>query len=101
MFRVALRQSWIGVVVISALGMVIGSVQASAFETVAGKTAAAQAAFGAQMMARARHITSPLPLPVHPETVAGYVQWRVFGGMVIVMLIWTVFSASGAGRGDE
>jgi ABC-2 type transport system permease protein len=101
MFRVALRQSWIGVVAVSAVGMVVGSVQASAFETVAGKTAAAQAAFGAQTTALARQIAYLLPLPVHPETVAGYVQWRVFGGMVIVMLIWAVFSASGAGRGDE
>jgi len=101
MFRVAVRQSWIGVVAVSALGMVIGSVQASAFESVAGKTAAAQAAFGAQTMALARQIAYLLPIPVHPETVAGYVQWRVFGGMVIVMLIWAVFSAGGAGRGDE
>jgi ABC-2 type transport system permease protein len=100
-FRVALRQSWIGVVAASALGMVIGSVQAAAFETVAGKTAAARAAFGDQTTALARQIAYLLPIPVHPETLAGYVQWRVFGGIVIVMLIWAVFSASGAGRGDE
>jgi len=87
LFRVALRQSWIGVVAVSAIGIAAGSVQASAFVTVAGKTAAAQAAFGAQMVALARQIAYLLPIPVHPETVAGYVQWRVFGGMAIVLLI--------------
>jgi ABC-2 type transport system permease protein len=101
MFRVALRQSWIGIVAVSALGAVIGSVQASSFETIAGKTPAAQAAFGAQTTALARQIAYLLPIPVRPETLAGYVQWRVFGGIVIVILIWTVISASGSGRGDE
>jgi polyether ionophore transport system permease protein len=101
LFRVAFRQSWIGIVAVSAIGMVAGSIQAAAFETVAGTTAEARAAFGAQTTALARQIAYLLPLPVHPETLAGYVQWRVFGGMAIVILIWTVLSASGAGRGDE
>jgi len=86
---------------VSTVGAVAGSIQAAAFETVAGTTPAAQAAFGAQTTALARQIAYLLPLPVHPETLAGYVQWRVFGGMAIVLLIWTVLSASGAGRGDE
>ena len=47
---------------------------------------------------RARQIAYLLPLPVHPETLAGYVQWRVFGGMAIVLLVWSILSASGAGR---
>lgn len=80
MFRIALRQSWIGIVAASAVGAATGAVQASAYETVAGKTPAAQAAFGAQTTALARQIAYLLPLPVHPETLAGYVQWRVFGG---------------------
>jgi len=101
MFRVALRQSWLGIVAASSVGVVAGAVQASAYENIAGKTAAAQAAFGAQTMALARQIAYLLPLPVHPETLAGYVQWRVFGGMALVVLIWAVMSASGAGRGDE
>jgi ABC-2 type transport system permease protein len=101
LFRVALRQSWLGIVAASAVGVAAGAVQASAFEAVAGKTAAAQAAFGAQTLALARQIAYLLPLPVHPETLAGFVQWRVFGGMVLVVLIWAVLSASGAGRGDE
>ncbi len=92
MFRIALRQSWIGIVAVSTVGAVAGSIQAAAFETVAGTTPAAQAAFGAQTTALARQIAYLLPLPVHPETLAGYVQWRVFGGMAIVLLIWTVLA---------
>ena len=101
MFRVALRQSWIGIVAVSAVGIVAGSLQATAFQTVAGTTPAAQAAFGAQTMALARQIAYLLPIPVHPETLAGYVQWRVFGGFPLYILIWATLSASGAGRGDE
>ena len=101
MFRVALRQSWIGIVAVSTVGIVAGSVQATAFESVAGTTAAARAAFGVQTMALARQIAYLLPIPVHPETLAGYVQWRVFGGFPLYILIWATLSASGAGRGDE
>jgi ABC-2 type transport system permease protein len=101
LFRVAFRQSWTGIIWVSVVGAASGAAQASAFVTVAGKTAAAQAAFGAQTTALARQIAYLLPLPVHPETLAGYVQWRVFGGMALVALVWAILSASGAARGDE
>ena len=99
--RIALRHSWIGILTVSAVGILTGSVQGTAFAAVAGRTAASQAAFGAQTMALARQIAYLLPIPVHPETLAGYVQWRVFGGLPLYLLIWATLSASGAGRGDE
>ncbi len=99
--RIALRQSWIGILAVSAVGVLAGAVQGTAFESVAGRTAASQAAFGAQTMALARQIAYLLPIPVQPGTLAGYVQWRVFGGLPLYILIWATLSASGAGRGDE
>ncbi len=99
--RIALRQSWIGILAVSAVGVLAGAVQGTAFEAVAGRTAASQAAFGVQTMALARQIAYLLPIPVHPETLAGYVQWRVFGGLPLYIVIWATLSASGAGRGDE
>ncbi len=101
MLRVALRQSSIGIVAVSTIGVIGASIQTGAFITVAGTTAASQAAFGAQTTALARQIAYLLPLPIHPETLAGYVQWRVFGGLPLYILIWVTLSASGAGRGDE
>ena len=99
--RIALRQSWIGILTVSLVGVVVGAIQATAFVSVAGRTAASQAAFGAQTMALARQIAYLLPIPVQPGTLAGYVQWRVFGGLPLYILIWATVSASGAGRGDE
>ena len=101
MFRVAFRQSWVGIVAVSAVGVVAGLAQASAYNTVAGTTPAAHAAFGAATTALARQVAYLLPLPLHPETLSGYVQWRVFGALPLIVLIWAALSASGAARGDE
>ena len=101
MLRVALRQSRIGIAATVVLGIAIGLLQASAYNTVAGTTAAEHAAFGAATTALARQIAYLLPLPIRPDTLAGYVQWRVFGGLVVIVPIWATLSASGAARGDE
>jgi ABC-2 type transport system permease protein len=101
LFRVAFRQSRLGILAVTAVGVGAGLLQALAYDTVAGKTAAAHAAFGAATTALARQIAYLLPLPVHPETLAGYVQWRVFGALPLILLIWAALSASGAARGDE
>jgi ABC-2 type transport system permease protein len=49
----------------------------------------------------AKQITYLLPLPVHPETMTGYLQWRVFGAMPLIVGFWAVLSATGAVRGEE
>ena len=42
-----------------------------------------------------------VPLPVHPETLAGYVQWRAFGFFPVFFGFWALMAGSGVIRGDE
>jgi ABC-2 type transport system permease protein len=100
-FRIALRLQRTGMIAMAVLGPVGGLIQAVAFSSAAGTTEAARHAFGQQMTFLGHQISYLLPLPVGVDTLAGYVQWRVYGAFSIVVLIWAVMSASGATRGDE
>ncbi|MDP9282818.1 MAG: ABC transporter permease subunit, partial [Chloroflexota bacterium] len=42
-----------------------------------------------------------LPVPVRIDTLAGYLEWRWFGTLVVILGLWAAISASGSGRGDE
>lgn len=42
-----------------------------------------------------------IPPPVHPETMGGYLTWRVSGSVALLFAGWALASAAGAGRGDE
>ena len=75
--------------------------QASAFQQVAGTTAASRAAFAHDMGVLATQIPYFLPRPFRLDTLAGYVQWRSYGPIVLVVMIWSIAAAAGAVRGDE
>jgi ABC-2 type transport system permease protein len=76
-------------------------VQAVAFTQVAGSTAASRAAFGRSMAALASQLSYILPPPYRLDTLAGYVQWRAFGPLALVVMIWAIAAAAGAARADE
>src|SRR5437762_11755205 len=42
-----------------------------------------------------------LPPPIRPETGAGYVQFRGFNALAILLSVWALASATGFARGDE
>ncbi|HKV32593.1 MAG TPA: hypothetical protein VJT14_16435, partial [Candidatus Dormibacteraeota bacterium] len=100
-----MRLSWrlqrVGLVGMSAFGVFYGLVQAAAYNSVAGSTAASRLAFGQQMETAGRQFSLFLPLPHGVETIAGYIQWRVYGALPLLFGFWALFSAAGATRGDE
>ncbi|HZU75733.1 MAG TPA: hypothetical protein VFA70_03155, partial [Dehalococcoidia bacterium] len=100
-WRLLLRQQRIGLIAMSYFGIVYALVNSAGFPYFAGRTAAAQAVFGSQMQSLAAQLAWLLPQPIAPGTVAGYVQWRVYGFLVIVFAAWALLGGAGATRGDE
>lgn len=101
MVRIAWRLQRSGLIGMSLFGVFYGLLQASAYRSAAGPTAASRVAFGHEMETFGRTFTFLLPLPVRLDTPSGYVQWRIYGGLTLLLAIWAVISAVGASRGDE
>ena len=97
----ALRLGRWGVIGFSGLAFVASIIQAVGFYQIAGHSPAERAAFAQSMSVLASQFTVILPPPSRLDTVGGYVQWRVFGGLAILFAVWALASASGAARGDE
>lgn len=85
----------------SAFGVFYGIVQAAAYNSIAGTTPATRTAFGLQVETVARQFSLFLPLPRGVETIAGFIQWRVYGALPLLFGFWALMSAAGATRGDE
>jgi ABC-2 type transport system permease protein len=90
-----------GVAGFSVLAFVASYIQAVGFYQLAGHTPEQRAAFSRSMTQVASQLTILLPPPTRLDTVAGYVEWRSFGGLAILFAVWALVSASGAARGDE
>jgi ABC-2 type transport system permease protein len=101
LFRIALKQQTIGLIAMTAMGVLGGVLNTVAFIQIAGTTPAERAAFAQQMALLGAQLSYMLPVPVEIETLGGYLQWRHFGSVVLVYAIWAAISASGSGRGDE
>ena len=101
LLRLAWRLQRRGLVGMTAVGVAYGAIQASAYISVAGTTAAERAAFGRQIAAFGATYSYILPLPVRPDTISGYLQWRAYGALPLLFVLWSLMSASGATRGDE
>jgi ABC-2 type transport system permease protein len=101
MFRITWRLQRTGLIGMSAFGVFYGILQAAAYNSIAGTTAAARRAFGQQMETFGRQYSLVLPLPHGVDTIAGFIQWRVYGALPILFGIWALMSAAGATRGDE
>ena len=73
----------------------------AAFQQAAGTTAQSQAAFGRSISLVAKQFAFLIPLPVHPETLGGYEQYKWLAGAIIIMMIWAGLNGVAIGRGDE
>ena len=85
----------------SALGIFYGILQAAAYNAAAGTTAASRRDFGQATETFGRQYSLLLPLPHGVDTIAGFIQWRVYGALPILFGFWALLSAAGATRGDE
>lgn len=101
MLRYALRLHRWGMIGYGLVLFVSTYVQAAAFVQLAGTTAASRAAFARDMSALGAQLSYILPAPFRLDTLAGYVQWRSFGPLALIVAIWAIAAAAGAGRGDE
>lgn len=100
-FLFGLRLGRWGLAGFSLGALVLNYVQAVGFYQVAGRTTAQRDAFGASMSQLAAQFVALLPPPVRPETVEGYIQFRGFGPLAVLVAIWALASATGFARGDE
>ena len=101
LLRVAVKQQTVGLIAMTAMGVIGGVLNAVAFVQIAGTTPAERAAFAQQMALLGAQLSYMLPAPVATDTLAGYLQWRHFGSVLLVYGVWAAISASGSGRGDE
>jgi ABC-2 type transport system permease protein len=99
--RLLLRLHRIGLIAMAYFGIFYVLVNSAAFPIIAGKTRAAQEAFGHSITVLGGTFAWLLPLPIRPDTPAGYLQWRGYGFFAIIFAAWGVFSACGAVRRDE
>jgi ABC-2 type transport system permease protein len=90
-----------GLIGFSVGGFLIALFYGSAFQQAAGSTAATQAAFGNSVNLVAKQFAFIIPVPVHPETLGGYEQYKWLAGAIILMMIWAALAGVGIGRGDE
>jgi ABC-2 type transport system permease protein len=82
-------------------GFLISFFYGGAFEQAAGTTPESQAAFGRSISLVAKQFAFLIPIPVHPETLGGYEQYKWLSGAVVMMMIWAGLAGVGVGRGDE
>src|SRR5215831_13144078 len=101
MLRYAFRLHRWGLVGFAAVMVLSPYFQTGTFAQSAGTTAAQRAAFAQEMSALAVQLSYLLPAPYRVDTLAGYVQWRAWGTLSVVISVWAVAAAAGAVRGDE
>jgi ABC-2 type transport system permease protein len=97
----ALRLGRWGMLGFSLAAFFATAVNAFGFYAIAGDTPAERASFGQSMITLASQFVALLPPPIRPDTVTGYLQWRGFNPLIIVLSVWAMASASGFARGDE
>ncbi len=96
----ALRLGRAGLVGLSLVTLFFGIVQPAGYLSVA-PTPADRQILAQQSELLAVQMSYMLPLPRQLDTLAGYMQWRVFGSIPIMLAVWAAFAAAGATRGDE
>ncbi|HET7339248.1 MAG TPA: hypothetical protein VFK22_06845 [Candidatus Dormibacteraeota bacterium] len=89
----ALRDGRWTTVAFAVAGFAITYLQSLAFFQLAGHTFADRAAFGYSLLLEATANAALLPPPVHPETIAGYLELRAFEPLAILFASWALVSA--------
>jgi ABC-2 type transport system permease protein len=97
----ALRLGRWGVAGFSALAFSFTLLNTVGFYRVAGHTPAERAAFARSITVLAGQFTVLLAPPLRPDTVGGYIQFRAYGALAIMVAVWALAAAGGAVRGDE
>jgi beta-exotoxin I transport system permease protein len=92
----ALREVRWTVLAFAVAGFATTALQSAAFFRMAGHTFAEHAAFGYALSLQAITDAVLVPAPVHPETVAGYLELRAFEPLAILFAVWAVVSATGS-----
>jgi putative exporter of polyketide antibiotics len=100
-FAFFLRLGRWGTAGFSLIALVTTLLQSVAFYRIAGRSLADRAAFGQSITAIGSHFTAVFPPPVRPDTVGGYVEWRGFSALALLLSIWAVASATAMVRIDE
>jgi ABC-2 type transport system permease protein len=101
LLRMLLRMHRGGFISVTAVGAIAGSVQALAYSAAAGSTPAQHQAFGRSVELLGRQLYYLLPLPIRPDTLPGYVEWRGLGSVPLFFGLWALLSGVGGTRGDE
>ena len=101
LFSIALKQQRTGLIAMTLMGVLAGVLNALGFVQVAGTSQVERLAFARSMEVLGAQLSYMLPIPDRLDTLAGYLQWRAFGSIVLILGIWAVISATGSGRGDE
>jgi ABC-2 type transport system permease protein len=99
--RLLLRLHRVGVIALAYFAIFYVLVNSAVYPLIAGKTRLAQEAFGLEISTLGAQFAWLLPLPIRPDTAAGYLQWRGYGVFAIVFAAWGLLSACGAVRRDE
>ena len=101
MLRYAFRLHRWGTIGYGALLAISTYVQGAAWAQAAGSSPASRAAFARSMSALAAQLTYLLPPPQRLDTLGGYLDWRAYGVLPLVLMPWASAAAAGAVRGDE
>lgn len=101
LFRLALLSHTGGFAATALFSALVGLANTLAYVQLAGDDAASRALFARQMEIVGRQVSYMLPLPAELDTMAGFVQWRMYGVVDLIFGFWALVAASGAGRGDE
>jgi ABC-2 type transport system permease protein len=99
--RLLLRLHRVGAIAMTYFAIFYVLVNSAVYPLIAGKTRAAQEAFGVEISTLGAQFAWLLPLAIRPDTAAGYLQWRGYGVFAIVFAAWGLLSACGAVRRDE
>ena len=100
LFRLAVRSHRNGLLATTILGVVLAIANAVAYIQLAGTDPASRAVFAREMELVGRQLTYLLPVPLQLDTMMGYIHWRVFGAVPLVMGFWAIVAgASVAGAG--
>ncbi len=82
-------------------GFLISFFYGAAFRSAAGTTVSSQAAFGRSVSLAAKQFAFIIPVPVHPESLGGYEQYKWLSGAIVMMAIWAGLAGVAVGRGEE
>ena len=101
MLRYAFRLHRWGMIGFGAVLLLITYAQGAGFVQLAGGTPAARAVFANSMAVLGTQLFYLFPAPFRLDTLAGFVQWRAYGPIEVMVMIWAIAAGTAAVRVDE